>query len=227
MMVLNFPSNPTGQLLEQHELDGLAAIAEENDLAVVSDECYDQLVFQGKHLSPVGHPALTKRTLLVNAVSKTYAMTGWRIGWVVAKGGLIEPIKAVQRASQSHANNIAQRASYVALTNEEEDRKWRAWMLGQYEAQRRAMREQLLAIPGVHVYDMEAAFYAWVRYDAPLSALEMQKFLYERGLNTRPGTEYGNTGEKHLRFTFAPSVEVINEGMAIFKAAMEEARARG
>lgn len=224
MLVLNFPSNPTGQLLERNELDGLAAIACEHDLVVLSDEVYDQLVFTGKHLSALGHPLLTDRTILVNSFSKTYAMTGWRVGWVVAKGALLRPVSAINRTAVGYMNNIAMRAALAALTNEEEDRKWRAWMLAQYKAQREAMWEQLQQVPGVHTYDLEAAFYAWVRYDAPLSAVDMMKYLYERGLNVRPGTEFGEMGEKHLRFTFAPSVQDITEGIAIFKAAMEELR---
>ena len=225
MMVLNFPSNPTGQQLEPQELEGLAAIAAENDLAVISDEVYDQLSFKGKHISPFGHPALTERTILVNSFSKTYAMTGWRVGWAVAKGDLLKPVAAINRTAIGYVNNIAQRAALAALTDEAEDRKWRAWMLAQYEAQRKAMWEQLAEIPGVHVYEPEAAFYAWIRYEAPLSAVEMMKYLYERGLNVRPGTEFGAMGEQHLRFTFAPSVETITAGVAIFKAAMEELRA--
>ncbi len=226
MLVLNFPSNPTGQLLEREELEGLARIACEHNLTVLSDEVYDQLVFQGEHLSVLGHPDLTDRTVLVNSFSKTYAMTGWRLGWVVAKGGLIDPIFTMNRSTMGWASNIAQRAGLAALTNEAQDRKWRAWMLKQYRIQRQAMWEQLAQVPGVHIYDLEAAFYAWVRYDAPLSAVEMMSYLYERGLNVRPGTEFGAMGEKHLRFTFAPSVEVITEGIAIFKAAMEELRDR-
>jgi len=224
MLVLNYPSNPTGQLLEQDELDGLAVIASENDLVVLSDEVYDQLVFKGRHLSALGHPLLTERTVLINSVSKTYAMTGWRVGWAVAKGGLFRPVSAINRTAVGYLNNIAMRAALAALTNEEEDRKWRAWMLAQYEAQRTAMWEQLIKIPGVRVYDLEAAFYAWVHYDAPLSAVDMMKYLYERGLNVRPGTEFGQMGEKHLRFTFAPSVQDITEGLTIFRAAMEELR---
>lgn len=225
MLVLNYPSNPTGQLLQQWELDGLAEIAVQHDLAVVADEVYDQLVFQGKHISVLGHPALTDRTFLVNSFSKTYAMTGWRLGWVVAKKGLIQPALTINRSILGYANHIAQRAGLAALTNETEDRKWRAWMLAQYQAQRKAMQEGLSQIPGVHVYDLEAAFYAWVRYDAPLSSVDLMKYLYERGLAIRPGTEFGSMGEGHLRFTFAPSVEDINQGLAIFKAAMEELRA--
>ncbi len=225
MIVLNYPSNPTGQQLEPQELEGLAAMAVEHDLAILSDEVYDQLVFKGKHLSALGHPDLTERTLLVNSLSKSYAMTGWRVGWLVAKGNLLKPVAAVNRTAVGYVNSIAQRAALEALTNEPEDRKWRSWMLGQYEAQRKAMWEQLGRIPGVHVYEPEAAFYAWVRYDAPLSSVEMMAYLYERGLNVRPGTEFGAMGEKHLRFTFAPSVQVITEGIAIFRTAMEELRA--
>ena len=222
MLVLNYPSNPTGQLLEEHELDGLAAIAAEHDLAVVSDEVYDQLVFEGKHLSALGHPALTNRTVLVNSFSKTYAMTGWRLGWVVAKGGLLQAILTMNRSVLGFPNHIAQRAGLAALTNQAEDRKWRAWMLEQYQTQRKAMRDGLLQVPGVHAYDLKAAFYAWVRYDAPLSSVDMMKYLYERGLNIRPGSEFGSMGEKHLRFTFAPSAATITDGLKIFRSAMAE-----
>jgi aspartate aminotransferase len=222
MLVLNFPSNPTGQLLGQRELDGLAAIAEEHDLIVLSDEVYDQLVFKGKHISPYGHPALTNRTILVHSFSKTYAMTGWRVGYLVAKPQFIEPIWTIIWTTVAHANHAAQRAALEALTNEAEDRKWRSWMLAEYEERRRTMWRLLGDVPGVHVSEPEAAFYAWVRYDAPLSAIEMVKYLHERGLDVRPGTEFGATRDRYIRFTFAPSIEVITEGMAIFKAAMQE-----
>jgi len=222
MLILNYPSNPTGQLLEQQELEGLAAIAVEHDLVVLSDEVYDQLVFQGKHLSVLGHPALTDRTVLVNSFSKTYAMTGWRLGWAVAKGGLIQAVLTMNRSVLGSTNHIAQRAGLVALTNQEEDRKWRTWMLEQYQARRTAMWEGLVQVPGVHLYDLKAAFYAWVHYEAPLSSVDMMKYLYERGLNVRPGTEFGSMGEKHLRFTFAPSTAVITEGLTIFRSAMSE-----
>ena len=226
MLVLNYPSNPTGQLLQREELDGLAQIAAEHDLVVLSDEVYDQLVFSGEHLSVLGHPLLSQRTALVNSFSKTYAMTGWRVGWVAAKGGLLKPVAAISRTSVGYVNSIAMRACVAALTNEAEDRKWRSWMMEQYRTQRKAMWEGLREIAGVQVYDLEAAFYAWVHYDAPLSAVEMMKYLYERGLSVRPGTEFGEMGEKHLRFTFAPSVQVISEGIGIFKSAMEELRAQ-
>jgi aspartate aminotransferase len=222
MLVLNYPSNPTGQLLEEHELDGLAAIAVEHDLAVVSDEVYDQLVFEGKHLSALGHPALTNRTALVNSFSKTYAMTGWRLGWVVAKGDLLQAILTMNRSVLGFPNHIAQWAGLAALTNQAEDRKWRAWMLEQYQTQRKTMWDGLLQVPGVHAYDLKAAFYAWVRYDAPLSSVDMMKYLYERGLNIRPGSEFGSMGEKHLRFTFAPSAATITDGLKIFRSAMAE-----
>ena len=222
MLVLNYPSNPTGQLLAPQELEGLAALAVAHDLIVLSDEVYDQLVFQGKHLSVLGHPALTDRTVLVNSFSKTYAMTGWRLGWVVAKGSLIQTILTMHRSVLGFPNHIAQRAGLAAMTNQEEDRTWRTWMLAQYQAQRKAMWDGLIQVPAVHVYDLQAAFYAWVRYEAPLTSVDMMKYLYERGLNVRPGTEFGSRGEKHLRFTFAPSTGVIAEGLAIFQSAMRE-----
>lgn len=226
MMVLNFPSNPTGQQLKQHELDGLAAIAAEHDLLVLSDEVYDQLSFKGRHVSALGHPALTDRTILVNSFSKSYAMTGWRVGWVVAMGPLFKAVAAINRTAVGYVNYIAQRAALAALSNGEEDRKWRGWMLGQYEAQRRAMWEQLSRVPGIQLAEPEAAFYAWVRYNAPLSSVEMMKYLYERGLNVRPGTEFGEMGEGYLRFTFAPSVENITQGIEIFRSSLEELRGK-
>lgn len=226
MMVLNFPSNPTGQQLKQHELDGLAAIAAEHDLLVLSDEVYDQLSFKGRHVSALGHPALTDRTILVNSFSKSYAMTGWRVGWVVAMGPLFKAVAAINRTAVGYVNYIAQRAALAALSNGEEDRKWKGWMLGQYEAQRRAMWEQLSRVPGIQLAEPEAAFYAWVRYNAPLSSVEMMKYLYERGLNVRPGTEFGEMGEGYLRFTFAPSVETITQGIEIFRSSLKELRGK-
>jgi aspartate aminotransferase len=125
------------------------------------------------------------------------------------------------------ANYVAQRAGLAALTQRDEDRAWRSWMLGQYRAQRKAMWDGLRQVPGVRTYDLEAAFYAWVHYDAPLSSLDMMKHLYARGLNVRPGTEFGSRGEHHLRFTFAPSPEVIAQGLEIFRSAMLELRGGG
>jgi aspartate aminotransferase len=221
MLILNFPSNPTGQLLQPEELEGLAAIAVKHDLIVISDEVYDQLVFQGKHLSAMGHPALTDRTVLINSFSKTYAMTGWRLGWAVAKQGLIQTILTMCRTVLGSPNYIAQRAGLAALANQQEDQNWRRWMLAQYQAQRQAMWEGL-QVSGVRVYDLKAAFYAWVRYEAPISSVDMMKYLYERGLAVRPGIEFGSMGERHLRLTFAPSTTVITEGLAIFRSAMSE-----
>ncbi|HWT82488.1 MAG TPA: aminotransferase class I/II-fold pyridoxal phosphate-dependent enzyme, partial [Candidatus Methylomirabilis sp.] len=131
-------------------------------------------------------------------------------------------ILTMHRSVLGFPNHIAQRAGLVALTNQEEDRKWRTWMLGQYQAQRAAMWDGLGRVPGIHVYDLDAAFYAWVRYEGSLSSVEMVKYLYERGLSVRPGTEFGARGENHLRFTFAPSAAVITEGVRIFSAAMRE-----
>jgi aspartate/methionine/tyrosine aminotransferase len=222
MLILNYPSNPTGQLLEQQELDGLAAIALEHDLLVVSDEVYDQLLFQGKHLSVLSHPDLMDRTVLINSFSKTYAMTGWRLGWLIAKEELLRTILTMNRSVLGFSSHIAQRAGLAALTNEAEDRKWRAWMLEQYQAQRQAMWNGLAQTPNVHVYDLKAAFYAWVSYQAPLCSVDMVKYLYQRGLSVRPGTEFGAKGEKHLRFSFAPSTVVISEGLSIFRSAMNE-----
>jgi aspartate aminotransferase len=153
-------------------------------------------------------------------------MTGWRLGWVAAKGELIKAVATMNRSVLGSPSYISQRAGLEALTNEPEDLKWRAWMLDQYRCQRQALWEPLTRIPGLQVYDPSAAFYLWVRYDAPLSSVEMMKYLYERGLFIRPGTEFGAMGEGHIRFTFAPAVNVIEEGVAIFTAAMAELRAR-
>ncbi|HZK66433.1 MAG TPA: pyridoxal phosphate-dependent aminotransferase, partial [Chloroflexota bacterium] len=193
---------------------------------VLSDEVYDQLSFKGRHVSALGHPALTDRTILVNSFSKSYAMTGWRVGWVVAMGPLFKAVAAINRTAVGYVNYIAQRAALAALSNGDEDRKWKGWMLGQYEAQRRAMWEQLSRVPGIQMAEPEAAFYAWVRYNAPLSSVEMMKYLYERGLNVRPGTEFGEMGEGYLRFTFAPSVETITQGIEIFRSSLKELRGK-
>jgi aspartate aminotransferase len=139
---------------------------------------------------------------------------------------VIRGILTMNRSMLGWANAIAQRAALEALTNGPEDRKWREWMLGQYRSQRKVMADGLTAIPGVHVYDLQAAFYAWVRYDALLSSIDLMKYLYERGLAVRPGSEFGRCGEGHIRLSFSPAPEIIAAGVKILRAALEELAAQ-
>lgn len=225
MLLVNFPSNPTGAVLDRVTLDALAVIANEHDLLVISDEVYDQIVFEGQHLSVLSHPDLTDRTLVVNSFSKTYAMTGWRVGWVAARRPLLEAVTRMAARIGGPVSTVAMRAALAALTCTDEDRAWRASMLKEYRRRRTLILEGLSNVRGIEFASPAAAFYVWVRYESDLDPVALVRFLTTRGLRVRPGTEYGQAGGSHLRFTFAPPLPVIERGISIFRSCMEELQA--
>lgn len=224
-VIVNFPANPTGQTLAEADLDALAALATEKRLLVISDEVYDQIVFRGTHLSPMSHPRLIDRTILINSVSKTYAMTGWRVGWIAASSELIPAMASTLHACFGPANSIAMRAAAAALLDIEEDTRWRAEMLERYRERRAIMGDELSRVPGIEFEEPAGAFYYWARYRAPVSSVEIVRRLYAQGLAVRPGVEFGERGEQHLRITFASDVTAIRLGIAVLRRVLTELEA--
>lgn len=220
-IIVNYPANPTGHVLDDDDVDVLAEIASSRGWYVFSDEVYDQIVFDGIHRSPASHPDLTSRTVVINAVSKTYAMTGWRVGWIAAPRPLIEPMAAVLRGCFGMGNSIAMRAAVAALTDSTAAAQWRAEMMAEYRDRRQVLGDELRRIPGLTFDEPGGAFYHWVEYEADLPSAELVARLYARGLAVRPGSEFGLGGERHLRITFAADIATIRGGMEILRSEME------
>jgi len=224
MVVLCNPCNPTGVVLHRAEIEALAEWCIERDILILADEAYDHLVYDGRqHVSVLDIPGIQDRILYCQTLSKTFAMTGWRIGYVAAHGAMSPACLLGHKTTGGWVNWAVQRASIVALTTPSDAP---AKMLEEYAHRRQMLDEILRDADGLSWRKPEGTFYAFVKYTADLSAKDMTAFLSERGLAARSGTEFGPAGEGHIRLSFATSRDNIREGAKRFAAAAAEAKAR-
>ena len=225
MVILCNPCNPTGVVFRPDELEDLAAFCIERDLLLLADEAYDHILFDGRtHVSALKLPDMADRVLFVQTFSKTYAMTGWRLGYLAARGGMAKLGMVVHRTAVGTVNAAVQRAGLVALTTPSDAPKQ---MVEEY-AYRRGMLDELLSgTQGTSWRPPEGTFYAFVKYTADMSAREMTPYLLERGVAVRSGTEFGPGGEGYVRLSFATNRDNIREGARRLAAALAEAESLG
>ncbi|MGE3269307.1 MAG: pyridoxal phosphate-dependent aminotransferase [Chloroflexota bacterium] len=223
MVVLCNPCNPTGVVLHRRELEEFAAWCVERDLWILADEAYDYLVYDGReHVSVLDLPGIEDRLLFCQTFSKTFAMTGWRLGYLAGKNGVAANGLAVHRTAANVANAAVQRAGLVALTTPSDEP---ARMLEEYAYRRQMLDEILNTADGLSWRKPEGTFYAFIKYESSLTSKEMAAFLLERGVALRSGTEFGPAGEGYVRLSFATSRENIQEGARRLAAAAAEASA--
>jgi aspartate aminotransferase len=208
-IVLNSPSNPLGTIIPADRLAELLDLAAEHDLWVISDECYDAITFDGSFASPaaLGHP---DRVISCYSFSKTYAMTGWRVGYLVVPAGVPSPLGRLQQALLSCVNAPAQLAALAALTGPQEQV---AGMRGAYRKRRDrlvALLEQL----GVACHRPAGAFYAWVDVAdrAPSARQFALELLRHQRVAVAPGTAFGPAGEGWVRLSLAAEPDALLEG---------------
>ncbi len=235
-IILCTPSNPTGSAYSEQALRELLAVAERHDCFLILDEIYAALVYDGfRSVSALSLASESQRSriIVIDGVSKAYAMTGWRIGWSIAPVSVSKALDVVQSQSTTNATAIAQAAAVAALTG---DQTCVESMRKTFEARRNRMVQALNAVPGVHCRTPEGAFYAFADFRGlyglatPHAAsgkiendLEVAKFLIEEaGVAAVPGSAFGAPG--YLRFSYATSEAVIDEGIAALRAAVERAR---
>jgi aspartate aminotransferase len=220
LLIICNPCNPTGAVYGRRELERLAEIARQHDLLVIADEAYDQLVFDGAQFtSALEVEGLVDRLLYVNTFSKTYAMTGWRIGWVAGPLEVVSAVTAVHRAFNAVVNSAVMRAALVAIT-EPTDAPQR--MRREYQARRDIVIRMVANVPGLEMRRPDGAFYGLIRYQSTLSALEVVKLGFERGVAVRPGSEFGPSGEGHVRVAFSTGRDRLVEGMERLLGLLEE-----
>jgi len=217
MVVLCNPSNPTGVVLHRAEIEALAEWCLERDLWILADEAYDGR----QHVSVLDIPGIEDRILFCQTFSKTFAMTGWRLGYLAGRNGVALNGLAVHRTTANVANAAVQRAGLAALTTPSDAP---AQMLQEYALRRQMLDEILSKADGLSWRKPEGTFYAFIKYEADLPAREMAAFLLERGVALRSGTEFGPAGEGHVRLSFATNRENIQEGARRLAAAAAEAR---
>lgn len=218
MLVLNNPVNPTGIVFTEAEMRAVADFVLRHDLLLVSDEAYDHLVFDGRPMiSAARYEELADRTIVINTCSKTFAMTGWRIGYVAARGGLLRGPAVIHRTSSGIVNTIGQRAAVTAFTTKT---NWPGRMLDEYARRRDLMCDQVNAIPGLHCEKPEGAFYVFVRVDAPISSEALTQHCLKHGVAVRSGTEFGGRGEGFIRLTFVGEPAQFQPGLERLAKAM-------
>ena len=201
MFVLNNPVNPTGIVFTEDEMQAVAEFVQRHDLLLVADEAYDHLVFDDRPMvSAARFEALADRAIVINTCSKTFAMTGWRIGYVAAREGLARGPAIMHRTMNHTVNTIAQRAAFAAFTVKSNAPEH---MLAEYTSRRDLMCELVNNMPGLHCRKPEGTFYVFVRCDVPMNSQDLTAHCLQHGVAVRSGTEFGTRGEGYLRLTFA------------------------
>jgi len=219
MMIINSPGNPTGGILSRASIEHVAQIAQERDCWVMSDEIYARLVYDGEVSSIAALPGMLERTIIVDGFSKTYAMTGWRLGFGIMPAALAEKLSYLLVHSVGCTATFTQHAGLAAILGPQD----RAVAVCQIFRQR---RDRLIAglneIPGVHCHLPRGAFYAFPNVEAygrPVEELA-EYLLDEAGVALLPGTSFGANGKGNLRLSYANSIENIELALERMRAAL-------
>jgi len=229
-VVINSPSNPTGAAYTAGELAALAEAALEKDLLVVSDEIYEKLTYDGFCSTSIASVSeeMRKKTVIVNGVSKTYSMTGWRIGYAAARADIVKAMTNIQSQSTSNPSSISQWAAVEALTGPQETVEK---MVGEFEKRREVIVEGLNSMEGVSCFRPQGAFYVFANFSgvfgrgfrgrAVRGSVDLAKYLLdEAGVAVVPGEPFGD--DSCLRLSYATSMENIIEGLKRIKKALGE-----
>ncbi len=211
VLLLGYPNNPTGTVLDKAELEGIAETAAKHDLLVISDDIYDRLVYDGSHTPLAAVPGMRERTILVNGFSKAYAMTGWRIGYAAAPADIIEAMMKVHQYVMMCAPIMGQMAAVEALRNGEEAVQR---MVADYDRRRHVIVDGLNQI-GLDCFNPKGAFYAFpsIRATGLTSDEFVEKLLREEGVVVVPGSVFGECGEGHVRCCYAVALPDIEEAL--------------
>ncbi|MDH5187882.1 MAG: pyridoxal phosphate-dependent aminotransferase [Rhodospirillaceae bacterium] len=214
LLILNSPANPTGGVVPKSEIDKLVAgLTDHPHVTIMSDEIYSRILYDGqKHTCLLSYPEIRDRVILLDGASKTYAMTGWRLGWSVWPKNLIEPATRLAINDHSCVNASAQWAGVEALTGPQDDVQK---MVEAFDERRKVMHKMLNELPGVSCQMPSGAFYAFPNISKTgMNARTMQnRMLDEIGVATVAGTSFGSFGEGYLRFSYANSLENIKTAM--------------
>jgi aspartate aminotransferase len=207
-------------------LEALAAMLEGSNTIVISDEAYWSLDFTGRPFtSAIEIDSLRERTIYCQTFSKSYAMTGWRVGYLWGPSALIAAAARIHNTFNGSVNTAVQDAALAAIRTGDDDI---ARMRTAYQRRGELMRQGLAEIPGLELSAPEGAFYQFPRYDLDIPSVDVVASLRAHGVAVRPGAEFGANGEFHLRLSYAASEEAIVAGVHRLGSGLEELRrARG
>jgi aspartate/methionine/tyrosine aminotransferase len=210
LIIVNSPSNPTGGVVDKIELDKLAAgLATHPHIAILSDEIYSQMLYEGReHVSLLSYPEIRDQVIMLDGWSKTYAMTGWRIGYAIWPHSMVETVTRLCINDHSCVNASAQYAALAALQGPKDEV---LYMVEQFDARRKIIVQALNDLPNVSCANAAGAFYAFPNISKTgFTAKEVQDlFLEKAGVATIAGTSFGENGEGFVRFSYANSTDNI------------------
>lgn len=221
LIILNSPQNPTGGVLERSDLEVVAGVASQYDVTVLTDEIYRRVLYDGTFTSLLSIPGMPERTVLLDGFSKTYAMTGWRLGYGVMPMELVPHITRLQTNSNSCVAGFTQYAGVEALTGPQDSV---GQMVAAFKQRRDVIVEGLNAMPGFKCLKPRGAFYAFPNTTG--TGWESKRLadylLNEAGVACLSGTAFGSAGEGYIRFSYANSLENINLALTRVREAVEK-----
>jgi aspartate aminotransferase len=212
MLLTNSPGNPTGTVYTDSVQHGLAELAVKHDLWVLSDEIYARIIYGGEYLSMLRYPCMAERTLIIDGFSKSFAMTGWRLGYTVAPPEVVPALAMMAVNTYTCVAEFTQYAAIEALRDRENNTPR---MVGEFSRRREQFARDLNRVPGFRCLPPEGAFYAWVDITGTgISAEELCRILLEdAGVAAIPGAAFGPSGKEFIRFSFASSMETLREAV--------------
>ena len=212
ILLLCYPNNPTGAVMDREDLEPIAELVKKHDLFVVSDEIYSELNYTGRpHVSIATLPGMRERTIVINGFSKSYAMTGWRLGYTAGPRHIMDQMLKIHQYAIMCAPTTAQYAAVEALKNGDEDIEY---MRREYDGRRRYLLKRFRDM-GIGCFEAEGAFYVFPDISRfGLSSDEFaQRLLHEQKLAVVPGTAFGSSGEGHLRVSYAYSLNDLKRAL--------------
>ena len=212
ILIANSPGNPTGTVYTDQVQRRLAELVVKHDLLVLSDEIYARVIYGGQYVSLMDYPGMEERTLIIDGFSKSFAMTGWRLGYAVAPPRIVPALNMLAVNSYTCVAEFSQYAAIEALKDREGTTPR---MVGEFAKRREQFIRDLNRIPGFRCSQPEGAFYAWVNIsDTGMSAEELCRILLEEaGVAAIPGAAFGDAGTDFVRFSFASSTATLQEAV--------------
>ena len=225
VLILPYPNNPTGAIMERKDLEEIAEIIIENDIYVMSDEIYAELTYKGDHVSIASLEGMKERTILINGFSKAYAMTGWRLGYACSPKEIIKQMTKIHQFAIMCAPTTSQYAAVEALRNGDEDIK----MMRQAYNQRRRFLLNAFKEMNLECFEPYGAFYVFpcIKEFGMTSEEFATRFLEEEKVAAIPGNAFGDSGEGYLRISYAYSLDNLKTAMERLKYFVEKLRNAG
>ena len=222
LLVLPFPNNPTGAIMEKEDLEKIAGVIIEKDIFVLSDEIYSELSYKGEHVSITSLPGMQERTILINGFSKAYAMTGWRLGYACGPKKIIEQMFKIHQFAIMCAPTTSQYAAVEALRNGDED----VAKMREASDQRRRYLMHAFKEMGLQCFEPYGAFYVFpcIKEFGMTSDEFANRFLEEEKVAVVPGTAFGDCGEGFLRISYAYSLENLKTALERLQRFVEHLR---